>query len=51
MATLYLILLVVAALCFGAAAINVVASRVNLIALGLLAYVLVPLIQRMRGLS
>lgn len=45
MRTLYLILLIAAALCLAAASANV-ASRVNLLALGLLAFVLVPLIQR-----
>jgi hypothetical protein len=45
MSTLYLILFVVAALCFAASALNV-GSRVNLLALGLLFAFLVPLIQR-----
>lgn len=46
MTTLITVLLVLAAISFGAAAINV-ASRVNLVALGLLAYVLTLLIPRL----
>lgn len=43
---LYLILLILAAVSFGAAAFNLVATaRVNLVALGLLFMALVPLIQ------
>lgn len=44
MDVLFLILLVLAFVCFGAAAFGV-ASRVNLMSLGLLFWVLVPLIQ------
>lgn len=54
MDTLYLILYIIAALCFAVAAFGVqpvgdatrsnVVSRINLVALGLLAWVLVPLI-------
>ena len=43
MHTVDLILLIVAALCFAAATINT-SARVNLVAAGLLAWVLVPLI-------
>jgi len=39
-----LVLLVIAAVCFGLAAFGVVGGRVNLLALGLLAWVLVPLL-------
>jgi hypothetical protein len=49
MSTLYLVLLIVAAVCFALASWGV-ASRVNLLALGLLAWVLVPLVQRIHGL-
>jgi hypothetical protein len=48
MNVVYLVLLIVAALCFLAATANV-AARVNLVALGLFAWVLVPLIQRIKG--
>jgi hypothetical protein len=50
-ATLYLILLIVAAVCFGLASFGaVVHPRLSLLALGLLAWVLVPLIQQARHL-
>ena len=50
MHTLDLILLIVAAICFGLAAFGAVATgRINLIALGLLAWVLVPLIAAIQG--
>lgn len=39
-----LVLLLTAAICFGLAAFGAVVSRVNLLALGLLAWVLVPLL-------
>lgn len=45
MVVIYLLLLVGAAVCFALAASGKVASRVNLTALGLLLWVLVPLIQ------
>jgi hypothetical protein len=45
MVTIYFVLLLLAALCFGAAALSVAVQRVNLLALGLLLWVLVPLIQ------
>jgi hypothetical protein len=48
MKTLYLVLYIVAAVLFGVAAIahaQPALARVNLVALGLLAWVLVPLIQ------
>ena len=55
MTTLYLILLIVAFICFllGAAAWQAQgrASRVNLVALGLAVWVLVPLIQTFRVLT
>ncbi len=41
---IYFVLLVVAAVLFGLAGVNVGHPRVNLIGLGLLAWVLVPLI-------
>lgn len=43
-----LVLLIIAAVCFAIAAGNVPA-RINLVALGLLAYVLVPLIATIRA--
>lgn len=49
MTVLYLILLILATVCFGAAASNRVASRVNLVALGLLLWVAVPLIQTIQA--
>ena len=45
MTLLYFVLLLVAVVCFGLAAFNVAVSRVNLVALGLLAYVLVQFLQ------
>ena len=49
MVVIYLLLLIGAALCFGAAAFGQTGpgrtARVNLVALGLLLWVLVPLIQ------
>lgn len=47
MNVVYIILLVIAAVCFAAAAAEVKA-RINLLAVGLLAWVLVPLIQRLQ---
>jgi hypothetical protein len=44
MTMLNLVLLLIAAVCFGLAAFGVGGGRVNLVALGLLAWVLVPLI-------
>lgn len=44
MNTVNLILLLIAAVCFALAAFGVATQRVNLLALGLLAWVLVPLI-------
>ena len=47
---LTLILLIIAAVCFGLAAFGAVASgRVNLVALGLLAWVLTALIPAIQG--
>jgi len=45
---LTLILLIIAAVCFALATFNV-ATRVNLVALGLFAWVLVPLIAALQG--
>jgi hypothetical protein len=45
MVVIYLLLLIGAAVCFGAAAFGRTTPRVNLTALGLLLWVLVPLIQ------
>jgi hypothetical protein len=42
--TLDLILLIIAAICFALAAFNVAVTRVNLVALGLLAWVLSALL-------
>jgi hypothetical protein len=50
MAVLFLILLVAAFLCFLAATFNV-AARINLVALGLALWVLVPLVQILRTLT
>ena len=45
---LSLVLLLIAAVCFGLAAFGVGGGRVNLVALGLLAWVLVPLLAAVR---
>lgn len=45
MDVIYLLLFVVAAVCFSLAAYGVTVNRVNLVALGLLSWVLVPLLQ------
>lgn len=50
MNVVYLILVVVAAVCFAAAACGLVA-RVNLVALGLFAWVMVEVLVRTRGLN
>jgi len=50
MNVLYLILLIAGALCFAAAASGRVVSKINLTALGLLLWILVPLIQTARDL-
>jgi hypothetical protein len=47
--TVDLILYVIAAVCFALAAFGVATNRVNLLALGLLAWVLVPLIAVLRA--
>jgi len=47
--TLYIILYVIAGVCFALAAISIGHPRVNLIALGLLSWVLVPLIIEIRA--
>jgi hypothetical protein len=44
MHTVTLILYIIAAICFALAAFGIVASRVNFVALGLFAWVLVPLL-------
>jgi len=46
MDTLTLVLLIVAAVCFGMAAFGVALNKVNLLALGLLAWVLAELLPR-----
>lgn len=51
MDVLFLILLVLAAACFGAAAAGRAGGRVNLVALGLFLWVLVPLIQAVQGIA
>jgi hypothetical protein len=48
--TLYFILYLLAAVCFLAAAASVALNRVNILALGLLFWVLVPLIVTARAL-
>lgn len=48
MHTVYLILLLAAAVCFALAAFNAATNRVNLLALGLLLWVCVPLIATIR---
>jgi hypothetical protein len=50
MATLYLVLYIFAAVCFALSALGVVPPKVQLLALGLLAWVLVPLVQQARHL-
>lgn len=46
MKTLYLVLLIAGAICFALASVSaVVHPRLNLVALGLLAWILVPLIE------
>lgn len=50
MTVLFLILLVLSAVCFGAAAAGRVFRDINLVALGLLLWVLVPLINTIRVL-
>ncbi len=47
MDTLTLILLILAAVCFGMAAFNVAVVRLNLVAAGLLAWVLAELLLRL----
>ena len=47
----YLLLLIVAAVCFGIAAFSSRQPRINLVALGLLAWVLVPLLQALVSLD
>lgn len=50
MEKLYFVLLFLAAVCFVAAALGAVVKRVNLVALGLFLWALVPLIQVGRSL-
>jgi hypothetical protein len=50
MALLVLILLIVAAVCFGLAAFGVAVSRVNLVAAGLLCWVVTVIIGQASGL-
>jgi hypothetical protein len=47
MSTLELVLLIIAAVCFGMAAFNVAVVRLNLVAAGLLAWVLAELLPRL----
>ncbi|MET0426704.1 MAG: hypothetical protein ABW046_22750 [Actinoplanes sp.] len=49
MGLLVLVLLIIAAVCFGLAAFNVVASRVNLVAAGLLCWIVTAIIDRAAG--
>jgi hypothetical protein len=51
MDVLDLILLIVAGVCFLLASLNVTSPRVQLLALGLLAWVLVPLIDAARAID
>lgn len=52
MNVVFVLLLLAAVICFGLAAAKLPrAERVNLIALGLLFWALVPLVQRIRGLG
>lgn len=51
MNVVYLILLILAAACFVASAARVASTRVNLMALGLALWVLVPIIQVARNLD
>jgi hypothetical protein len=48
---LFLILLLLSAVCFGVAASGRTLAQVNLVALGLLFWVLVPLIQTIQSLA
>lgn len=48
MTTLYLVFLLLSAVCFGMAAVGAALRNVNLVALGLLFFVLVPLVQTLR---
>jgi hypothetical protein len=50
MTVLYFILLLLAAICFGIAALGVSHPRIHFVALGLLAWVLVPLIHAAKAL-
>jgi multisubunit Na+/H+ antiporter MnhG subunit len=45
---IYLILLILAAVCFALAAFSAAVTRVNLVAAGLFCWVLVPLIQHIQ---
>lgn len=49
MHALYLVLYIIAGVCFALAITDKVAPRINLIAIGLLAWVAVPLIQTARS--
>lgn len=51
MEILFLLLLLVGAVCFGAAAFGRAFGNVNLVALGLLAWILVPLIEALVALD
>jgi hypothetical protein len=49
--TIDFVLLLAAAIMFGLAALNVVAGRINFVALGLLLWVLVPLLHAFEALD
>lgn len=51
MEILFLFLLIVGAVCFGLAAIGRAVGSVNLVAAGLLAWILVPLIEALAALD
>lgn len=51
MSIIYLLLLLGAAVCFAIAAFNKARTSFNLVALGLFLWVLVPVLQRLLGLS
>ena len=50
MEAIFLVLLIVAAVCFALAAFNT-AARVNLVALGLFAWILIPLIKAIQSIQ
>lgn len=50
MTTLYLILLIIGAVCFAIAALAIPVQRINMIAAGLFFWILVPLIQTVEAM-